>query len=127
MADWGLLLIRLVVGLIFAAHGAQKVFGWFGGHGLKNTAGFFESMNIRPSLAIALASGLFEILGGLLFATGFWLPLGAAMIIITMIGAIVTVHGKNGLWATSNGYELNLLYIVTALGVALIGPGTFSL
>ncbi len=123
----GLLLIRLVVGLTFAGHGVQKLFGWFGGHGLKGTAGFMESIGMKPGYLMALMAGLGEVLGGLLFAAGLLTPLGAALIIITMLVAIFTVHGKNGYWVTSNGYEYNLMLIVVALGVALIGPGAYSL
>lgn len=122
----GLLIIRLVLGLTFAAHGTQKVFGWFGGYGPKGTGGFFESIGIKPGVLMAVLAGLSEIAGGLLFAAGLWTPLAAALIIITMLVAIVKVHGKS-YWAASNGYEYNLLLIVVALGVALVGAGDYSL
>ncbi|MDD9269816.1 DoxX family protein [Paenibacillus sp. GCM10023248] len=122
----GLLIIRLVLGLTFAAHGTQKVFGWFGGYGPKGTGGFFESIGIKPGVTMAVLAGLAEIAGGLLFAAGLWTPLGAALIILTMLVAIVKVHGKS-YWASSNGYEYNLLLIAVALGVALIGAGDYSL
>lgn len=126
-ADLGLLIVRLVVGLLFVGHGAQKLFGWFGGYGIKGTGGWLESIGVKPGATMAVLAGLSEFGGGILFALGFVTPVGAALIIITMLVAIAKVHGTNGLWATANGYELNLLYIVIALAVALIGAGSYSL
>lgn len=122
----GLLIIRLVIGLTIAAHGTQKVFGWFGGYGPKGTGGFFDSIGIKPGVLMAVVAGLSEIVGGLLFAAGLWTPVAAALIIITMLVAIVKVHYKS-YWSTSNGFEYNLLLIAAALGVALIGAGDYSL
>lgn len=127
LAGLGLLIIRLVIGLSFVGHGSQKLFGSFGGHGLEGTGGFFESIGIKPGKTMALIAGLTELIGGLLFALGFLTPLAALAIIATMLIAIVTVHGKNGYWVTQNGYEFNLVLIVAALGVALIGAGQYSL
>jgi putative oxidoreductase len=123
----GLLIIRLIVGLTIAAHGTQKVFGWFGGYGPKGTGGFFESIGIKPGVFMAVIAGLAELAGGLLFAAGLWTFIGAALIILTMLVAIVKVHGKNGYWATSSGFEYNLTLIAIALGVALIGAGDYSI
>ncbi|MNR29121.1 putative oxidoreductase MhqP [compost metagenome] len=123
----GLLIIRLVIGLTMAAHGTQKLFGWFGGYGPKGTGGFFESIGIKPGVLMAVVAGLGELAGGLLFAAGLWTEVGAALIIITMFMAIIKVHGKNGYWSTSNGFEYNLALLVIALGVALIGAGEYSL
>lgn len=123
----GLLIIRLVIGLSFAAHGSQKVFGWFGGYGPKGTGGFFDSIGIKPGVLMAVLAGLAEIAGGLLFAAGLWTPLGAALIVLIMLGAIIKVHAKNGYWVTSNGIEYNLTLIAVAVGVALIGAGEYSL
>lgn len=125
--EWGLLLLRVVIGLLFAGHAMQKLAGWFGGHGLAGTGGFFESIGIKPGRAMALLAGLAELVGGLLFALGLFTPLAALLIIVTMVMAIVKVHGKNGLWVTQNGYEFNLVLIVIAVSVALIGPGDYSL
>ena len=127
MMDLGLLIIRLVIGVLFIGHGAQKLFGWFGGHGLKGTGGWFESIGMKPGVMMALSAGLAELIGGILFALGFLTPLAALMIAGTMIMAIVKVHGPNGLWATSNGYEYNLTLISVAIGIALIGPGRYAL
>lgn len=123
----GLLIIRLVVGLLFMGHGAQKLFGWFGGYGLKGTGGWLESIGVKPGVLAALVAGLAELIGGALFAAGVFTPVGAALIIITMLVAIITVHGKNGLWVTANGIEYNLVLIAIAVGVALIGPGAYVL
>ncbi|WP_282936411.1 DoxX family protein [Paenibacillus sp. RC67] len=127
MMSWGLLIIRLIVGISFMGHGAQKLFGWFGGYGLKGTGGWFDSIGMKPGVAMAFIAGLFELVGGLLFAAGVWTPIGAALIVLTMLGAIVKVHGKNGFWVTSNGIEYNLVLIAIAVGVALIGPGAYVL
>jgi len=123
----GLLIARLILGLAIAAHGAQKLFGWFGGHGLKPTGGFFETMGFRPGLLFALAAGLGEFGGGLLTALGLFGPLGPALVILVMIVAMVTVHWHNGFFAASNGVELPLLYATGALAIAFAGPGTYSL
>lgn len=124
--DIGLLIVRLVIGLMFVGHGAQKMFGWFGGYGLKGTGGWLESIGVKPGVLMAFMVALFEIVGGLSFALGLWLPVGAALIVITMIGGIVTVHGKNGFWATANGYEYNVVLIAIAVGIALIGAGEYA-
>ncbi|MEO2075991.1 MAG: DoxX family protein [Bacillus sp. (in: firmicutes)] len=127
MINIGLLLIRLVIGVLFIGHGAQKLFGWFGGYGLKGTGGWFESIGMKPGVTMALFAGLAELVGGLLFALGLLTPLAGIMIAATMLMAIVKVHAPNGLWSTANGYEYNLTLIAVAIGVALIGPGTYAL
>lgn len=127
MIAWGLLIIRLIVGLTFVGHGAQKLFGWFGGPGIKGTAGWFGSINIKPALPMAVLVGLFELVGGLLFAAGLFTPVGAAMLAVTMLGAILTVHIKNGFWSTSGGIEFNLILLAVVVGVALTGPGAYHL
>jgi putative oxidoreductase len=127
MMDLGLLIIRLVVGLSFAGHGAQKLFGWFGGYGLKGTGGWLESIGVKPGVTMALLAGLAELVGGLMFAAGVGTWIGAILIVFTMLVAIVKVHGQNGYWVTQNGYEYNLTLIAVAIGVALIGPGAYVL
>lgn len=127
MLNLGLLIIRLVVGVLFIGHGAQKLFGKFGGYGLKGTGGWFESIGMKPGVTMALLAGLAELIGGILFAVGFLTPLAALLIAGTMIMAIVKVHAPNGLWATSNGYEYNLTLLAVAIGIALIGPGKYAL
>jgi putative oxidoreductase len=121
--DLGLLILRIVVGGLFVGHGLQKLFGWFGGHGLQGTGQFFESIGYRPGRFMALVGGLTEAVGGLLLLSGLLTPLGAAMVIAMMINAIVTVKRSAGLW---NGYELDLLYAVAAVGLAFTGAGAYS-
>jgi putative oxidoreductase len=127
MINFGLLIIRLVIGILFMGHGAQKLFGWFGGYGLKGTGGWLESIGMKPGVTMALLAGLAELFGGILFALGLLTPLAGIMIAATMLMAIVKVHGPNGLWATSNGYEYNLVLIAIAIGIALVGPGQYAL
>lgn len=122
-----LLLLRLVIGLSFAGHGAQKLFGSFGGHGIEGTAGFFDSIGIKPGKTMAIAAGVTELVGGLLFAVGLLTPLAAILIVGTMLVAIFKVHGPNGFWSTQNGYEYNAVLIVASIAVAVIGPGALSL
>jgi putative oxidoreductase len=125
--DSGILALRLVLGLLMAAHGAQKLFGWFGGHGLAGTGGFFESLGFRPGRLFASAAGISEFGGGLLVTLGLFGPVGPALVLSVMIVAAVSVHAPNGLFAMSNGIEVPLLYGVGALALALAGPGLFSL
>jgi putative oxidoreductase len=127
MVSLGLLIIRLVIGVLFIGHGAQKLFGWFGGHGLKGTGGWFESIGMKPGVTMALLAGLAELVGGVLFALGLLTPLAAILIAATMFMTILKVHGQNGIWATSNGYEYNLTLLAVAIGIALIGPGQYAL
>jgi putative oxidoreductase len=127
MMSVGLLLIRLVIGLSFVGHGAQKLFGWFGGYGLKGTGGWFESIGMKPGVTMALMAGLAEFAGGALFALGLFTPLAGILIALTMVVAIVRVHAPNGYWSTQNGYEYNLALLAVALGVALTGPGQYAL
>jgi putative oxidoreductase len=123
----GLLVLRVVVGLLFVGHGAQKLLGWFGGHGLATTAAFFESLGLRPGRRMALAAGVAEMTGGLLFATGLVTPLGAALLSAVMFTAIWTVHACNGLWVTNGGFEYNLVLLAVAFGVTAAGAGRWSL
>src|ERR687887_982090 len=107
--DLALLVLRLVVGLTFAAHGAQKLFGAFGGHGIDGTAGFFEAIGLRPGRLHAWAAGSAEFFGGLLIALGLVTPFAAAALIAVMTAAIFSVHLRNGFFSTNNGYEYNLV------------------
>jgi putative oxidoreductase len=122
-----LLIIRLVLGFTMMAHGAQKLFGWFGGYGPKGTGGWMESLGIKPGVLMAVLAGLAEFGGGLLVAAGLFTPIGAALLILTMIVAIASVHAKNGFWSTAGGYEYNLLLIAVSVGLILSGAGAYSL
>jgi putative oxidoreductase len=121
------LIIRLVFGLTFAAHGTQKLLGWFGGYGLTGTAGWLESIGLKPGKFHAALAGIGEVAGGLLLAFGLWTPVAAVLIVAAMLVAIAKVHGPKGYWATSGGYEYNLAIIAVAVGLALIGPGDYTL
>lgn len=123
----GLLVARLVLGLYMAAHGAQKLFGWFGGPGLAATGGFFGQLGFRPGRLFATVAAVTEIVSGLLVATGLLGPIGPALMISVLIVAAVTVHWSNGLFAMSNGIELTAIFAATAFALALAGPGVFSL
>lgn len=125
--DFGILIVRLIVGLALAAHGAQKLFGWFGGPGMKGTAGFMESLGWRPGNVFALLAGLGEFGGGLLTVLGFLNPIGPALIIIVMLNAMFSVHIRNGFFAAANGVELPLMNIAGASAIAFAGPGAISL
>ncbi len=125
--DSGILALRLVLGLLMAAHGSQKLFGWFGGHGLAGTSGFFESLGFRPGRFFAAVAALSEVGSGLLMAMGFLGPVGPALMVSVMIVGAVSVHAANGLFAMSNGVEVPLLYGIGAAALALTGPGGYSL
>lgn len=125
--DTGLLLGRLVLGVLMSAHGSQKLFGWFGGYGISRTGGFFESLGFRPGRLFAAAAGLGEFAGGLLLALGLAGPIGPAIVVSVMLVAAISVHLHNGLFAMSNGIEVPLLYATGAAALALTGPGRYSL
>lgn len=125
--ELALLVLRLVVGFGFAAHGAQKLFGAFGGLGIDGTAGFFEDAGLRPGKVHAWAAGLAEFAGGLAIALGLVTPFAAAALIAVMVAAIITVHLSNGFFVTNNGYEYNLVLIATLFALAGIGAGEWSL
>jgi putative oxidoreductase len=127
MLSLGLLIIRLVIGLSFAAHGVQKLFGWLGGYGLKGTGGWFESIGIKPGVTMAFLAGFAELAGGLLFAAGLFTPIAGVVLALTMLVAIVKVHAANGYWSTQNGYEYNLALVAITIGVALTGAGKYAL
>lgn len=125
--DIALLALRLVVGLLMAGHGAQKLFGAFGGHGLQGTGAFFESLGLRPGRRHAAAAGVAELAGGLLLVLGLVTPLGAAMVIAVMVVAVLTVHLAKGPWVTDGGFEYNLVLVACAFTLAGAGPGEISL
>jgi putative oxidoreductase len=122
-----LLIARLAIGLGFAAHGAQKLFGWFGGYGLKNTGEFMVTLGWQQGRFFATAASLAETTAGILIALGFLWPLGPALMILMMITAALTVHIKNGFFNAKNGYELPVVYAMSALILTFTGPGEYSL
>jgi putative oxidoreductase len=125
--DLGLLVLRTVLGLTLAAHGAQKLFGWFGGHGLAGTGAFFEQLGFRPGKAQAFLAGMMEAGGGLLLAAGLFTPLAAAVIVAVMLVAIVGVHAAKGFFAQNGGFEYPLTIGAAAAALGFTGPGAFSL
>jgi putative oxidoreductase len=125
--DIALLIVRLIIGLGFAAHGAQKLFGWFGGYGIAGTGGFFAGLGFQPGTAFAALAGLSEFGGGLLVALGLGGPIGPALMLIVMAVATITVHLKNGWFVTKNGFELPFAYGGLAVLFAFYGYGSYSL
>jgi putative oxidoreductase len=125
--DLALLILRVVVGLLFVAHGSQKLFGVLGGAGLKGTADMFDAISLRPGHLHARAAGASETVGGALLALGLVTPIGAALVIAVMVAATVTVHLRNGLWNGNGGYEYNLVMVAVAVALAGVGPGRWSL
>jgi putative oxidoreductase len=122
-----LLLVRVVVGVLLAGHGAQKLFGWFGGYGLAGTGGFFESIGYKPGRLFAFLAGFGEFAGGLVLALGFVTPLAGAAVVAVMANAIVAGHWGKGPWASNGGWELPLTYGAVGAASAFAGPGRFSL
>jgi len=127
MEDIAQLVLRLVLGGVFVAHGAQKLFGSFGGPGIEGTAGFHEQLGIKPAKPMAILAGLAEFVGGMLVVAGFLTPLAALALIAVMVVAIVTVHLKNGFFAVSGGYEFNLVLIAVAVALLLAGSGAYGI
>jgi len=125
--DAGLLILRLVFGLLMAAHGAQKLFGWFGGYGFTAVSGYFESLGFRPGRLFAATAASSEVVGGLLVAGGFLGPIGPALVLAVMIVAIFTVHIQNGVFAMTNGIEVPLLYAAAVVSLAFTSYGGYSL
>ena len=127
MMSVGLLILRVVVGLSLAAHGAQKVFGWFGGYGLKGTGQFLEQLGFRPGRLQAAVAGISEVVGGLLLIAGFLTPAAAAVAVAVMLVAAVTVHGRKGFFIQDGGYEYTLVLGAAALALGFTGAGALSL
>ncbi|WP_328409921.1 DoxX family protein [Nocardia sp. NBC_00403] len=124
-ADIGLLLLRVVFGGLLAAHGTQKLFGWFSGYGWSKNAAVFDSMGYNPGKLFGTLAGLSELTGGLLLLLGLLTPLAAAIVLGTMINAVNTTW--SGGLLTGKGYETALLFAVVGATIAFTGPGKFSL
>src|ERR1700682_948015 len=125
--DLGLLILRLAIGGTVAAHGAQKLFGWFGGGGIRGTGAFFEKIGFRPGHVHASLAGLAEFVGGLLLALGFLTAAGSALVVSVMLTAVISVHLPNGFFVTKGGFEYNLALAALAVALAFTGPGAYSL
>ncbi|EAQ98054.1 DoxX family protein [Congregibacter litoralis] len=126
-SDYAGLILRVPVGLILAAHGAQKLFGWFGGYGLAGTGKWLASIGLEPGLLMALLAGGAEFVGGLLLIVGLLTRPAAIAIAITMLVATISVHMGNGLFIANNGYEYALTLLVVAVAIAVQGAGRFAL
>jgi putative oxidoreductase len=122
----GIAVLRMIIGVLFMGHGLQKLKGWFGGPGPEGTAQMFEGLGLRPARRHATAAGVAETAGGALLAAGFLTPVAGATLTSVMATAIHKVHGGNGPWNTSKGYEYNLVLIGALLGIADTGPGRLS-
>lgn len=125
-ANAALLIARVAIGLGFAAHGVQKLFGWFGGPGLNATGEFMIKLGWRQGRFFGTAASVAEAAGGTLVALGFLWPLGPALMILMMLTAALTVHLKNGFFNDKRGWELNLVYAMSALILTFTGPGDYS-
>jgi len=124
--SWGLLALRIPVGIIFMAHGAQKLFGWFGGYGLEGTGGFFATLGLEPGYFLALLAGSAEFFGGLALVLGFLVRPAAAALAITMLVAIFAVHFEGGLFMANNGYEFALALLAASVALLFNGGGKAS-
>lgn len=122
----GLLVLRIVLGLVLVGHGSQKLFGMFGGPGLDGAAAFFHALGFRPGKPMAVVAGASEAGAGVLLVLGLLTPVASAAVIGTLVVA-GSVHWAAGLWAQNNGFELPLLYITGAAALAFTGPGIYSL
>jgi putative oxidoreductase len=127
LRDLALLTLRLTSGALLAGHGAQKLFGAFGGHGLEGTGGWLESMGLRPGRQWAFLGGASEFGGGLLMVLGFLNPLGPLSVIGSMAMATFKMHWGKPIWVTAGGAELPVTNIAVALALGMAGPGRFSL
>ena len=125
--DVGLLAVRLTAGLLMAGHGAQKLFGWWGGPDFDFVVNGFAQAGYTPGKFFAILASSSEVIGGLFLAVGLLTPLGSAAVIGVMFNAIVAVHWHSGVWAANDGYELPLLFAIVAVSLGFTGPGRLSL
>jgi putative oxidoreductase len=125
-AGWAALALRVPVGIIFVAHGAQKLFGWFGGYGLDGTGQWMASIGLNPGYLMALLAGGAEFFGGLALILGVLVRPAAAVLAFTMVVAIFAVHFEHGLFLSNNGYEFGLALLAASVALALGGAGRAS-
>ena len=126
-AGYSALALRIPIGIIFMAHGAQKLFGWFGGYGLEGTGGWMESIGLAPGFIMALLAGSAEFFGGLFILLGLLTRPAAIALSFTMVVAIFSVHFANGLFMSNNGYEFGLALLAASVSLALSGSGKLAL
>ncbi len=126
-AGYGITLLRVVTGLTFAAHGAQKLFGWFGGYGLAGVAQWMESIGITPGYLMAALAGSAEFFGGLALVIGLLVRPAAISLLIAMLVAIFSVHWANGFFITENGFEYAMILGLISAVLVIEGAGKLSL
>ncbi len=126
-AGWDALILRVPVGIIFAAHGAQKLFGWFGGYGLQGTGAWMDSIGLSPGVLMAFLAGAAEFFGGLALILGLITRPAAAALAFAMLIAIFSVHFENGLFMSNNGYEFGLALLAASVSLLFSGAGKISL
>src|SRR5690606_15175041 len=126
-ASFGTTILRVVAGLTFAAHGSQKLFGWFGGFGLVGVGQWMESIGLAPGYLMALLAGSAEFFGGLALIIGLLVRPAAVVLAITMLVAILTVHLNNGFFMSNNGYEFALALMAISVALVFEGAGKLSL
>ncbi|MGF1736959.1 DoxX family protein [Photobacterium satsumensis] len=126
-AGFGALALRVPVGIIFIAHGAQKLFGWFGGYGLEGTGQWMASIGLGPGMLMALLAGSAEFFGGLFILLGLLTRPTAIALAFTMVVAIFSVHFENGLFMSNNGYEFGLALLAASVSLAFSGAGKAAL
>ncbi len=127
MFNIGVLVLRVTLGLVMAGHGAQKLFGWWGGPGIGGFSGWLESLDMRPARAWALLAGVVEFAGGLAVALGLVTPIAALILAGNLLVAILLAHLPNGFWNVAGGYEYPLVLVASFVAISLIGPGFYSL
>ena len=125
--DLGVLVLRATTGGLLAGHGAQKLFGAFGGYGIEGTAGWLESMGFKPGRQWAIMSGVSEFGGGTLTALGLFHPVGPIGTLGAMTVAIRHAHWGKPIWVSEGGAELPVTNIAIVLALMMVGPGRFSL
>ncbi|WP_417529739.1 DoxX family protein [Marinobacter lipolyticus] len=125
-SSWGALALRIPVGIIFVAHGAQKLFGWFGGYGLEGTGQWMDSIGLSPGYLMALMAGGAEFLGGLALIIGLLVRPASAVLAFAMVIAIFSVHIGNGLFMSNNGYEFGLVLLAVSVSLIFSGGGRAS-
>ena len=124
--SYSALALRLPLGIIFAAHGAQKLFGWFGGYGLQGTGQWMASIGLEPGVLLAGLSGSAEFFGGLFLILGLLVRPSALVLAVTMLVAIFSVHISHGLFMSNNGYEYALALLAGAISLLISGAGRAS-
>ncbi|WP_276489254.1 DoxX family protein [Ectopseudomonas mendocina] len=125
-AGFGITILRIIAGITFAAHGAQKLFGWFGGYGLAGVAQWMESIGLAPGYLMALMAGSAEFFGGVALIIGLLVRPAAAVLAVTMLVAIFTVHLANGFFMSNNGYEFALALLAISVALVFEGAGKLS-